>query len=72
MNGLELISKLRALKKYRLTPILTLTTVKSIEDKEKIRLAGATGWICKPFTPEKLLEALNKLSSCSNELTAVP
>ena len=29
------------------------------EKKKEAKLAGATGWIVKPFVPEQLLKAVN-------------
>lgn len=61
MNGIELITKLRALSEYRFVPILMLTTESSEERKMEGKNAGATGWIVKPFNPEKLIATINKV-----------
>lgn len=63
MDGITLIRELRALAKYQKTPILMLTT--EVDDKKKAasKEAGATGWIVKPFKPEKLLSVLEKVST---------
>lgn len=61
MNGIELIKELRKLSEYKFTPILILTTESSPEKKSEGKQAGATGWIVKPFNPEKLLQAINKV-----------
>ena len=61
MNGIELIGKLRELDAYKHKPILVLTTESSTEMKTKGKSAGATGWIVKPFEPEKLLSALERV-----------
>ena len=60
-DGLTLIKELRETSQYRHTPILTLTTQIGDEKKNQGRLAGATGWITKPFSPVKLIEVLKKL-----------
>lgn len=62
MGGFELIEKLRALPAYQLTPILCLTTESSDEHKQKGKAVGATGWIVKPFTPEKLIAMIERVS----------
>lgn len=62
MGGFELIAKLRTLPAYQLTPILCLTTESSEENKQKGKAAGATGWIVKPFTPEKLIAMIERVS----------
>jgi len=61
MDGITLVKELRALPEFRFTPILVLTTESGIDMKQKGKDAGATGWIVKPFSPEKLLEVVNKV-----------
>lgn len=61
MGGLELIRNLRELDNYRLTPIICLTTESSDEQKQRGREAGATGWIVKPFSAEKLLSVVQRV-----------
>ncbi|QDX81385.1 response regulator [Denitratisoma sp. DHT3] len=58
MDGLVLIKSLRALPQYRRTPILMLTTESSDAMKQQGRSSGATGWLVKPFAPQKLLEVV--------------
>jgi two-component system chemotaxis response regulator CheY len=61
MNGFELIRALRANPTYKFTPILMLTTEGDSAKKEEGKTAGATGWIVKPFNPEKLVEVVKKV-----------
>jgi two-component system chemotaxis response regulator CheY len=61
MDGLTLIRSLRALSEYRTTPILMLTTEAGDTMKSQGRAAGATGWLVKPFDPQKLLEVVKKV-----------
>jgi len=61
MNGLSLVSKLRKLETYKFIPILMVTTETDEYRKNKARSIGATGWLSKPITPERLLGAVNKL-----------
>ena len=61
MDGITLVSQLRSLPAYRLTPLLLLTTESSQEKKLEEKRAGATGWIVKPFNPAQLLTTLDKL-----------
>ncbi len=57
LDGFGLIEKLRQGNRHRDRPILVLTTESSEEKKARARSAGATGWIVKPFDPEKLVAA---------------
>jgi len=61
LDGLGLIKALRADPKFKSTPILMLTTESDPAKKTQGRDAGATGWIVKPFAPEKLVETLKKV-----------
>jgi two-component system chemotaxis response regulator CheY len=61
MDGLGLIRALRATDVYRTTPILMLTTESSDEMKMMGRQAGATGWLVKPFDPQKLIDVVKKV-----------
>ena len=62
LDGFGLIEKLRAGNRHRDRPILVLTTESSEEKKLRARSAGATGWIVKPFDPEKLAAAVRRVS----------
>ena len=61
MDGLNLIRALRKLPAYGATPILMLTTESSDQMKSLGRAAGATGWLVKPFDPQKLLDVVKRL-----------
>ncbi len=62
MDGIELVCELRALPDYRSTPILMLTTESGPDRKQQGKVAGATGWIVKPFNPDTLLAAIRKVT----------
>jgi len=61
MTGLDLVSRLRATKAYRSTPIVMLTKGGKGDDLQRAQRVGASGWIEKPFTPEKLLATVNQV-----------
>ena len=61
MDGFTLIEQARATDAYKFTPILMLTTESDAQKKERGKAAGATGWVVKPFNPEKLVQAVNKV-----------
>ena len=61
MDGLSLIRALRQLPSYANTPILMLTTESSDQMKAQGRAAGATGWLVKPFDPQKLIDVVRRL-----------
>lgn len=61
MDGIELIKAVRGKDKFKFMPIIMLTTESQAEKKQQGRLAGATGWIVKPFKPEQLLAVVKKV-----------
>ncbi|HOB46313.1 MAG TPA: response regulator [Zoogloea sp.] len=61
MDGLSLIKSLRTMPTFRSVPILMLTTESSDAMKSQGRAAGATGWLVKPFDPQKLIEVVKKV-----------
>jgi two-component system, chemotaxis family, chemotaxis protein CheY len=61
MDGITLIQNLRRQPAMKTKPILMLTTDGLAGKKEQGKAAGATGWIVKPFDPEKLLQTVAKV-----------
>jgi len=61
MDGLKLLEMLRDISHYKTVPILILTTESSDAVKAQGRAAGATGWLVKPFDPNRLLEVIKKV-----------
>lgn len=62
LDGFGFIQAVRGQTGHTATPILVLTTESAPELKARARAAGATGWIVKPFDPEKLVRALNMVT----------
>jgi two-component system chemotaxis response regulator CheY len=61
MNGIELITAVKAMPQYRFVPIVMLTTESQADKKEVGRQAGAKAWIVKPFKPDVLLNVVKKI-----------
>jgi two-component system chemotaxis response regulator CheY len=61
MDGITLIENVRKQPAMKSKPILMLTTEGLAAKKEQGKAAGATGWIIKPFDPEKLLQTIAKV-----------
>jgi two-component system, chemotaxis family, chemotaxis protein CheY len=62
MGGIALVKNLRARPEFRFTPILILTTECSDDKKGEGRAAGATGWLVKPFDPDRLIQVVRRLA----------
>ena len=63
LDGFGFIEGVRKNDKHRATPILVLTTESDAAKKQRARDAGATGWIVKPFNPEKLIDAIRRVAA---------
>lgn len=59
LDGFGFIEAVRRIDHLRATPILVLTTESAPELRARARAAGATGWVVKPFDPQKIVETLN-------------
>ena len=62
MDGYEVIRQLRSDPSHKTTPILVLTTESEAEKKNLAREAGATGWMVKPFDPDRLVATVRKVA----------
>jgi two-component system chemotaxis response regulator CheY len=61
LDGFGFIEQVRRQDRFRATPILVLTTESDPTMRDRARAAGATGWIVKPFNPEKLTASLRRV-----------
>lgn len=61
MDGFTFVRSLRADPRHAGLPVLMLTTEASREKRDEGRAAGATGWIVKPFDPDKLVATIRKV-----------
>ena len=61
ISGLELIEQMKADAELRHTPIMAVTAYAAKGDEERIRDAGAEGYVSKPIAVLKFVEAVQKL-----------
>ncbi|MFP5392700.1 MAG: response regulator [Gammaproteobacteria bacterium] len=61
MDGITFVKHVKALAAYKFTPIIMLTTESADEKKREGQAAGARAWVVKPFKPDVLLNAVQKL-----------
>ena len=62
-DGLMLVRDLRGTRQCARVPIIMLTTESSAEMKAAGRAAGATGWVVKPFDPNRLLALVQQVTT---------
>jgi two-component system chemotaxis response regulator CheY len=61
MNGIELLTEIRRLEEYKYLPVIILTTESQELKRQEAKAAGATGWITKPFSNQKLIAVVKKI-----------
>lgn len=61
MDGISFLKAVKQLPAYKFTPVIMLTTVTEDEKKAEGRAAGARAWVAKPFQPEQLINAVQRL-----------
>ncbi|MCS0616210.1 response regulator [Massilia kyonggiensis] len=62
MDGISFVRELKTRPAYKFTPVLMLTTESQEDKKEQGKAAGARAWMVKPFKPEALVAAVQKLT----------
>ena len=60
MDGVTLVRELPGLPQYDDVALIVLSTENGAELKAKGREAGATGWMAKPFDPQKMLDIVRQ------------
>jgi two-component system chemotaxis response regulator CheY len=65
MDGYEFIRRVRADNKYRSLPIIIVSTDSESRDKTKGFEAGANLYICKPCSPEMMVENIRMILSAN-------
>lgn len=61
MDGISFLSAVKQMPNYKFTPVIMLTTESQEDKKREGQAAGAKAWMVKPFKPDMLLNAVQKL-----------
>lgn len=61
MDGITFLKAVKQLPAYKFTPVIMLTTESAEEKKREGQAAGARAWVVKPFQPEQLVNAVQRL-----------
>ena len=67
ISGLELIEQMKADAGLRATPIMAVTAYAAQGDEERIRDAGAEGYVSKPISVVRFVEAVRALLEAAAE-----
>ena len=62
MGGIEFLQSLRSREGFSSLPVVMLTTEGQPRLMQEAKALGAKGWIVKPFRPEMLVAAVQKLT----------
>lgn len=60
VNGYELCGQIRRIQKFQKTPIIILTGRDTLVDRMRAKVVGATDFVSKPVSAQKLLPILEK------------
>ena len=72
ISGLELIEQLKADAELKATPIMAVTAYAAKGDEERIREAGAEGYVSKPISVPRFVEAVRALLAAAAESAQTP
>ena len=61
MDGIAFLKAVKSMPAYKFTPVIMLTTESAEEKKREGQAAGARAWVVKPFQPEQLVNAVQRL-----------
>lgn len=61
MDGITFVKEMKAMPKYKFTPVIMLTTESQEGKMNEGKSAGAKAWMVKPFKPDQMLNAVSKL-----------
>jgi len=61
MDGIAFLKAVKEMPAYKFTPVIMLTTESAEEKKREGQSAGARAWVVKPFQPERLVDAVQRL-----------
>lgn len=61
MDGITFVKEVKKHPNYKFTPIIMLTTESDENKKREGQTAGAKAWVVKPFKPEQMLVAVQRL-----------
>lgn len=61
VDGIEALERLRRDSQHRNTPVLMLTSLRTVSDIKRAMASGASGYLTKPFRPDEFLKRVKFL-----------
>ncbi len=59
LDGYEVLGELKKLQEFLFTPVVAVTALAMVGDREKLLASGFDGYISKPIEPEGFAEQVN-------------
>jgi len=60
MDGFALIQEVRSRPAFAKLPVIVLTTAGALQDQERAKTLGVTGYVTKPIRPDEILSAVRQ------------
>ena len=60
-DGREALREIKADRRLRRIPVVILTTDRKPANLDRAVMSGATGWVLKPYEPERLIDTVGKI-----------
>jgi two-component system, cell cycle response regulator DivK len=67
VSGLELIEQMKADEDLKTTPVMAVTAYAAKGDEERIRDAGAEGYVSKPISVMRFVDAVQNLLTAATQ-----
>lgn len=67
MDGEEFVRKMRESEAFRATPVIVISTDATVNRIHTMQSLGATGYLQKPFGPERLRNELDRVLGVNHE-----
>ncbi len=72
LNGFQVLEKIKAEEKFRMIPVIMLTSSNNEDDINKCYSLGCAGYIQKPINYERFLEMINLFNIFWQEICLLP
>ncbi|HEY5950086.1 MAG TPA: response regulator [Kofleriaceae bacterium] len=60
MDGFSLIQELRSRPAFAKLPVIVLTTAGALQDQDRAKTLGVTGYVTKPIRPDDIVNAVRQ------------
>jgi two-component system chemotaxis response regulator CheY len=60
MDGFALIQEVRSRPAFAKLPVIVLTTAGALQDQERAKTLGVTGYVTKPIRPDEIVAAVRQ------------